>query len=54
MIFFIKISLKFIPKVSNDNIPELVQIFDTNPLSKSMMIILLMQIHLTRPQWVNP
>ena len=55
---FIKISLKFIPKGPINNIPALVQIMawhrpGDKPLSKPMMINLLMHICITRPQWIN-
>ena len=51
----LKISLKFIPKVWNNNIPVLVQILawrrpGNKPLSEPMMISLLMHICVTRPQ----
>ena len=54
----IKISLKFIPKGPINNIPSLVQIMVwlrpcTKPLSEPMMVSLLIQICVTRPQWVN-
>ena len=57
-IILIKISLKFVPKGSINNIATLVQIMawrrpGDNPLSEPMMVILLMQICITRPQWVN-
>ena len=53
-----KISLKFVPKVRNNNIPVLVQIMawrwsGDKPLSEPMMIILLTHICITGPQWVN-
>ena len=55
----IKISLKFIPKGSINNIPALVQIMawhqpGNKPLSEPMMIILLMHICVTWPQIINP
>ena len=54
----IKISLNFIPKGPINNIPALVWIMawhrsDNKPLSEPMMIILLMHICITQPQWVN-
>ena len=54
----IKISLKFAPKGSINNIPALVQIMawrrpGDKPLSKPMMVSLLTHICVTRPQWVN-
>ena len=55
---WIKISLKFVPKVRINNIPALVQIMTwcrigDKPLSEPMMVNLLMHICVTRPQWVN-
>ena len=54
----IKISLKFVPKVSINNIPALVQIMawhrlGDNALSELMMVGLLTHICVTRPQWVT-
>ena len=54
----IKISLKFIPKGSIDNIPALVQIMawrrpGDKPSSEPMMVRLPTHICVTRPQWVN-
>ena len=54
----IKISLKFVPKVAIINISALVQIMawcrpGDKPLSKPIMVSLLMYICVTRPQWVN-
>ena len=54
----IKISLKFFPKGSINNIPALVQIMawrrpGDKPLSEPMMTILPTHICVTRPQWVN-
>ena len=54
----IKISLKFVPRGSINNIPALVQIMawrrpGDKPLSKPMMGSLLTHICVTRPQWVN-
>ena len=54
----IKISLKFVPKGSIDNIPALVQIMawrrpGAKPLSELMMVSLLTYICVTRPQWVK-
>ena len=55
----IKISLMFVPKGPINNIPALVQIMarrrtGDKPLSEPMMVSLLTQICVTRPQWVNP
>ena len=55
---FLKISLKFVPKVQISNIPALVQIMASRwpgdkPLSEPMMVSPLMHICVTRPQWVN-
>ena len=52
----IKISLKFVPKCPNNNIPALVQIMawrrpGDKPLSEPMMVRLLTHICVTRPQW---
>ena len=54
----IKISLKFVPKGSINNIPALVQIMawrrpGDKPLSEAMMVSLLTHICVTRPQWVK-
>ena len=54
----IKISLKFVPKVSINNFPALVQIMawcrlGDKPLSEPMMVGLLRHICVTRPQSVN-
>ena len=54
----IKISLKFVPKVSINNNPALVQIMawrrpGDKPLSEPMMVCLLTHICVTRPQWVK-
>ena len=54
----IKISLKFVPKVRINNIPELVQIVawrrpGDKPLSESMLVRLPTHICITRPQWVK-
>ena len=54
----IYISLKFVPKSQINNIPALVEIMacrqpGDKPLSEPMMVILLMHICVTRPQWVN-
>ena len=51
-------SLKFVPKVRINNIPSLVQIMawrrpGDKPLSEPMMVSLLTQICVTRPQWVK-
>ena len=56
--FFIKISLKFVPKGPVNNVPVLVQIMAwcwpvDKPLSEPMMVSLLMHISVTWPQWVN-
>ena len=52
------ISLKFFPEVRINNIPALVQIMawrrpGDKPLSESMMVSLLTDICVTRPQWIN-
>ena len=54
-----KISLKFVPKGPINNIPSLVQIMawrrsGDKPLSEPMMVSLLTNICVARPQWVNP
>ena len=54
----IKISLKFVPKASIDNIPALVQIMawqwpGDKPLSEPMMVRLLTHLCVSRPQWVK-
>ena len=54
----IKISLKFVPKGSINNIPALVQIMawrrpGVKPLSEPSMVSLLTHICVIRPQWVN-
>ena len=54
----LNISLKFVPKVSIDNILALVQIIawcrpGEKPLCEPMMVSLLAHICVTRPQWVN-
>ena len=54
----IKISLKFVPKGSINNIPTLVQIMawcrlGDKPLSELMMVRLLMHVCVTVPQWVE-
>ena len=54
----IKISMKFVPKVPINNIPELVQIMawrhpGDKPLSEPMMVSLTAHICVTRPQWVK-
>ena len=56
--FFIKISLKFVSKGLVNNIPALVQIMacrrpGDKPLSEPMMVRLLTQICVARPQLVN-
>ena len=53
-----KISLKFVPKCSINNIPTLVEIMawrrpGDKPLSRPMIIRLPTHICVTRPQWVN-
>ena len=54
----IKISLKFVPKSSINNIPALIQIMawrrpGDKPLSEPLMVNLPTHICVTRPQWVN-
>ena len=54
----VTISLKYAPKGPINNIPALVQIMawrrsGDKPLSELMMVELLTQICVTRPQWVN-
>ena len=54
----ITISPKFVPKGPINNIPPLAQIMawrrpGDKPLSEPMMVSLLTQICVTRPQWVN-
>ena len=54
----IKISMTFVPKGVNNNIPALVQIMawrrsGDKPLSEPMMVSLPTHICVTRPQWVN-
>ena len=54
----IKISLKFVPKGSSNNIPALVQIMawrrpGDKPLSEPMMVNLPTHICVTGPQWVK-
>ena len=54
----IKISLKFVPKGPINNSPSLVQMMvwrrpDAKPLSEPMMVSLLTDICVTRPQWVK-
>ena len=58
VIISIKISMKFVPKVSINNIPALVQIMawrrlGDKPLFEPMMVGLLTHICVTRPQCVN-
>ena len=53
----LRISLKFVPKVRNNNIPSLVQIMawrrpGDKPLSEPMVVSLPTHICVTRPQWV--
>ena len=55
---WIKISLKFVPKVRIINIPALVQIMawrriGDKPLSEPMMVNLLTHFCVTQPQWAN-
>ena len=57
VIISIKISLKFVPKGTIDNIPALVQMMawrrsGDKPLSEAMLVSLLTHIYITRPQWV--
>ena len=54
----INISLKFVPKVPVNNISALVQMMawrrpGDKPLSETMMVSLLTDICVTRPQWVK-
>ena len=54
----IKISLKFVPNGTLDNIPSFVQIMawrlpGDKPLSEPIMVSLLSHICVTQPQWVN-
>ena len=54
----IKFSLKYVRKGPIDNNPALVQIMawhwsGDKPLSEPMMVILLMHLCVTRPQWVS-
>ena len=54
----INISLTFVPKAPNNNIPALVHIMalrrpGDKPLSEPMMVSLLTHICVTRPQWVK-
>ena len=53
-----RISLRFVPKVRNNNIPSLLQIMawrrpGDKPLSEPMVVSLLTHICVTRPQWVK-
>ena len=55
---WIKISLKFVPKVRINNIPVLIQIMawrriGDKPLSEPIMVNLVTHICVTRPQWVK-
>ena len=55
---WLKISLKFVPKVQINNIPPLVQIMawrppGDKPLSEPMVVSLLTHICVTRPQWLK-
>ena len=54
----LRISPKFVPKVRINNIPSLVQIMawrrpGDKPLSRPMVVSLLTQICVTRPEWVK-
>ena len=54
----LKITLTFVPKVPNNNIPALDQIMawhrlGDKPFSEPMMVSLLQDIRVTRPQWVK-
>ena len=54
----LRISLKFVPRVRINNIPPLVPIMawcwsGDKPLSKPMMVSLLTNICVSRPQWVK-
>ena len=56
---YMKISLKFVPKGTINNIPALVQIMawhrpGETSLRELIMVSLLMHIWVTRPQWVIP
>ena len=56
-IFFVKISLQFVPSIIN-NVPALAQIMawrrpGAGPLSKPWMISLVAHIYVSRPYWVN-
>ena len=58
ILILIKISLKFVPRGSINNIPALIQIMawrrpGDKPLSEPMMVYLPTHICVTRPQWVN-
>ena len=58
VIISIKISMKFIPKSPINNIPAMVQIMawrrsGGKPLSEPMMVNLLTNMCVTRPQWVK-
>ena len=53
VIILIKISMKFVPDGSIDNIPVLVRRPGDKPLSEPMMIRLPTHICVTRSQWVN-
>ena len=58
VLIWLQISLKFVPKVRINNIPELVQVMawrrsGDKPLSEPMMVSLLTHICVTRPQWVK-
>ena len=58
VLVLIKMSLKFVPKCSINNIPALVQIMawrrpGDKPLSEPMIVSFPTHIYVTRPQWVN-
>ena len=58
VIILVKISLKFVPKGSINNIPALVQIMawrrpGDKPLSEPMLVRKPTHICVTRPKWVN-
>ena len=55
---FLKISLQFVPRIPNNDIPALIEIMawcrpGNKPLSEPMMAILLTYICITRPWWVK-
>ena len=58
VLILLKISLMFVPKARINNIPAFVQItacwlLGTKPLSEPMIVSLLTNIYVTRPQWVD-